>query len=264
VGQARNFRVNQVPNGSRFNCQTCHVSAAGGGTRNPFGNAVFNLVRGPANIAFWSPTLAALDSDGDGFTNGEELGDPEGDFTVIPGFTATNPGNANSRPVVNTPPSVQFTSPVSGGSVRQPQSVTLEATATDQGGTVVRVEFLLDGEVVATDTTFPFSHALDTSLLSLGAHQLAARATDNGGLSTSDAITLNVLGPFRLNAPTPTAGGGLELTWPSVPGATYVIEVSTTLEQWTELGTVTAEGEVSRFEDAAAGEIRFYLVRETL
>jgi hypothetical protein len=95
--EARDFRVNQIPNGHVNSCANCHVSAGGGGTRNPFGNAVFARTGG-SSAAFWSLALATLDSDGDGFTNGEELGDPDGDGQAVPGAPVTNPGVAASRP----------------------------------------------------------------------------------------------------------------------------------------------------------------------
>ncbi len=99
---ARDFRVNQVPNGAVASCNTCHLN--GGGTpRNPFGLAVF-AITGSANRPFWSPALAEKDSDGDGFTNGQELGDPDGDGVPTPGAIVTNPGNRNSKPPANEPP----------------------------------------------------------------------------------------------------------------------------------------------------------------
>ena len=47
-----------------------HVAAAGGGPRNPFGNDF------AANNHEWTQMLCQKDSDGDGRSNGEELGDP--------------------------------------------------------------------------------------------------------------------------------------------------------------------------------------------
>ncbi len=77
---ARAKRVSQVPNGSAFSCNTCHTT--GGGTPlNPFGLEVvtnFLTAAGAAGDVRWGPELAALDSDGDGVSNGAELGDPEG------------------------------------------------------------------------------------------------------------------------------------------------------------------------------------------
>jgi len=75
----------QVPNTSKFSCNTCHTN--GGGTpRNPFGLDVKkNLSNNKIN---WT-ALSKLDSDGDGYTNGVELQDPNG--TYITG--GANPGN---------------------------------------------------------------------------------------------------------------------------------------------------------------------------
>jgi hypothetical protein len=98
----RSFRVAQVPNGSKFSCNTCHNNG-GGSSRNLFGKEV-ELITGSSSTNFWGPQLAALDSDGDGFTNGEELQDPNGEWT--PGSDApgdfslvTHPGDATDFPV---------------------------------------------------------------------------------------------------------------------------------------------------------------------
>ena len=77
---ARSKRVRQVPNGSAASCNTCHT-AGGGSPLNPFGLEIvtnFLTAAGPAGDVLWGPELAALDSDGDGASNGVELGDPEG------------------------------------------------------------------------------------------------------------------------------------------------------------------------------------------
>ncbi len=101
----RSFRVGQVPNGSKFSCNTCHTN--GGGTpRNPFGQAVESIT-GSNNINFWGPQLANLDSDGDGFSNGVELQDPNGEWTpgsAAPGDLAavTHPGDPNDFPPVTS------------------------------------------------------------------------------------------------------------------------------------------------------------------
>lgn len=113
----RSFRVGQVPNGNKFDCNTCHTN--GGGTaRNPFGLTIQNQFLtsvGPNGNVEWGPQLAAIDSDGDGFSNGEELGDPNGTWQQgqpNPGNSAdiTHPGNANDFP---TSVEVVSTNPVS-------------------------------------------------------------------------------------------------------------------------------------------------------
>lgn len=85
---ARPHRVTQYPNGSIFQCSGCHINPNGGGTRNAFGKDVENHLSN-GNVQ-WGTELASLDSDNDGFTNGEELLDPEGNWTI----GDPDPGNA--------------------------------------------------------------------------------------------------------------------------------------------------------------------------
>src|SRR5262249_20449203 len=89
--EARPWRVNQVPNGPVAACLTCHVYP--GGPRNAFGNTVetyggvgfllngdveWGTVAIAASPGAPPKTLAEIDSDGDGRTNGEEPLDPTG------------------------------------------------------------------------------------------------------------------------------------------------------------------------------------------
>lgn len=97
------FRVSQIPNGSKFSCANCHVSPAGGGARNAFGQRVEQGFLDNQGNVKWSAALASLDSDGDGFTNGQELQDPNGVWKIgqaNPGTSSAvaNPGDKNSKP----------------------------------------------------------------------------------------------------------------------------------------------------------------------
>ncbi|MCX7737781.1 MAG: T9SS type A sorting domain-containing protein [Candidatus Kapabacteria bacterium] len=97
-------RVGQIPNGAKFSCLSCHTSETGG-ARNPFGKEIEkNFLN--KDIVQWGSELAKLDSDGDGFTNGEELQDPNGEWksgNSAPGNPdlVTNPGDERSKPNVN-------------------------------------------------------------------------------------------------------------------------------------------------------------------
>lgn len=104
---ARSFRVSQMPYGSNFACAGCHVNPDGGGVRNTFGLDVESIVSPGGSETFWNETLASLDSDGDEFTNGEELQDPNGLWiqgTSLPGDNAlvTNPGDPDDFPAVTS------------------------------------------------------------------------------------------------------------------------------------------------------------------
>jgi cellulose 1,4-beta-cellobiosidase len=94
--------------------------------------------------------------------------------------------NSGTPPPQNTPPTVSLTSPTSGQQFNQGAAVNLSANASDNSG-VSRVEFRIDGALVSTDTTSPYSFS--TSSLSVGSHTAQATAFDNANppLSTSTA-----------------------------------------------------------------------------
>lgn len=119
-GEARPFRVAQVPNGATASCLTCHLNP--GGPRNALGADIEHYggggflvdgnvawatlaVNDPAHPNQPAKTLAELDSDGDGRTNGEELLDPWGSWRIgqaNPGRPelVRSPGTFADAPVV--------------------------------------------------------------------------------------------------------------------------------------------------------------------
>ena len=90
-------------------------------------------------------------------------------------------------PTTNLPPTVVLTSPLAGSLLSR--TVSLAATATDDHG-VAKVEFYADGNLVATDTTAPYSASWRASRR--GIHTLVAKAYDAQGLSaTSATVTVS-------------------------------------------------------------------------
>jgi RHS repeat-associated protein len=76
--------------------------------------------------------------------------------------------------------------PVSGA------SVLLRAAASDDGR-VAKVEFLVDGAVVGTDTAGPYELAWSSTAATNAAHDFSARATDDAGnVTTSSAVSATV------------------------------------------------------------------------
>lgn len=250
-----------LPNGSRFNCSNCHVSSGGGGARNPFGADVLDIVGGSSSIKFWSPELAALDSDGDGFTNGQELGDPDGDGTPIPGASVSNPGSATSKP--NQFPIAAFLLPINAKTVVQPALVNIEASATDSDGTIVRVELLLGNNVVATVTSAPFVFKLDTAALTPGTLDIGVRSIDNRNAASPIArLALTLLQEVRIQSAGVVDGRTFELAWAAPVGTRFVVEASANLTTWTQVGTVTASAEGAKFTEVQPPDAspRFYRV----
>jgi len=90
---------NYIPNGQVKTCLNCHFSI-NGGDRNVFGKAAEKSI---SNKKVMWDKIFNLDSDGDGFTNGEELQDADGQWVIgqsAPGNPSlvTNPGDASSKP----------------------------------------------------------------------------------------------------------------------------------------------------------------------
>lgn len=91
-----------------------------------------------------------------------------------------------------TPPTVQLSAPADGASVSG--VVTISANASDNLA-VARVEFLIDGVLVATDSTAPYSHNWDSAAGPNGQRVLSARAIDGAGnASTSAPRSVSVSG----------------------------------------------------------------------
>jgi subtilisin family serine protease len=116
------------------------------------------------------------------------------------GFGRVNAGAAvtlaaNGVPSDTTPPSVSIASPT-GGSVTGTTTVTVNAS--DNVG-VARVELRVNGSLLGTDTTAPYTFSWNTTALSNGSATLVAAAYDAAGNSASSAsVTVNVS-----NAPPP-------------------------------------------------------------
>jgi endoglucanase len=84
----------------------------------------------------------------------------------------------------NTAPTVTLTAPTSGQSFPAGSAVTLSANASDSGG-IIRVEFRVDGNLVSSDTTSPYS--FNATGLAAGSHTATATAYDNGNPTLSAA-----------------------------------------------------------------------------
>ncbi len=139
----------------------------------------------------WNRTLATGGSTTIGF-NGRWTGtNPNPTSFTLNNIACTGGGGGG-----NQAPAVSLTSPTSGQTFAAGAAVPLAANASDPDGTINRVEFLVDGALVNTDTSSPYSFS--ATGIAAGNHTAAAHAADNGNPAAS---TTSAAVPF-------TVGGG--------------------------------------------------------
>ncbi|MGL1904427.1 MAG: Ig-like domain-containing protein [Fibrobacterales bacterium] len=92
--------------------------------------------------------------------------------------------------VENRPPDVMVTAPIAGATYRE-GAISIEAHASDPGGTVTRVEFYSVGSLLGTDDSEPYSFDWTPGP---GDYTLTAKAVDNEGAeTTSDPIAVSIV-----------------------------------------------------------------------
>jgi hypothetical protein len=134
--------------------------------------------------------------------------DVNGD-TLDAKFLRENGVVADSFSIVKVPPTVPpgvtLTAPANGASYAAPASIGLAADASDDDGTVTKVEFFHGSTLIGTDTTAPYGLAWNG--VAAGNYTLTARATDNdGATTTSTPVNVSVV------AAVPAAPDGLTAT----------------------------------------------------
>jgi hypothetical protein len=118
--------------------------------------------------------------------------------------------SAGRTNTINLPPAVAFTSPSDGATFNRQQPLTLTAAASDPDGSVVRVDFYSDGQLIGSDTAAPWS--LSWTSPPYGKRKLTARATDNqGGISQSPPLGITITSqPPVLALQSPAEGAVIE------------------------------------------------------
>jgi peptidoglycan/xylan/chitin deacetylase (PgdA/CDA1 family)/archaellum component FlaF (FlaF/FlaG flagellin family) len=119
--------------------------------------------------------------------------------------------NTQAVQVDGTPPSVSLTAP-SAGLVSG--AVSLSASASDNVG-VDHVDFLVDGNVVGTVNSDPYTFSWNSATVPDGSHTISARAVDlAGNRTTSSSVTVTVASNNLLhNASLESASGSIPSCW---------------------------------------------------
>lgn len=140
-------------------------------------------------------------------------------------------------------PTLAITNPSEGSYVTN--SISVSATATDTAG-VAKVEFYIDNQLKATDTSSPYSYAWDAPAAGDGSHSVKAIAYDGVGRTATDTRAVIV----AKAAPPPPDTSGPALTNLKL-GGTLVAAGST----FTKSGSLT----VSVSDPSGISRIEFWL-----
>ena len=124
-------------------------------------------------------------------------------------------------------------------------------TASTSGGTISKVDFLVDGSVKSTDSTAPYQYngdggTLDTTTLANGGHTLAEKATATDGRTATASSSVTVSNTSSPSPPPPSNLGGI----PRFGIATgYKILTRTSAQQAFELDQIQSVGaKIVRFD----------------
>lgn len=249
-----------------------------GSTHDQFTPAVTSINVGDKVIWTWAGTPHSTTSGTNGIASG--LWDSGVISTLPHSFTNTfsNPGifsyycsihypfgmtGAVIVASANLPPMIAITSPTNGTVFSAPANVTIHAMAADPNGTVTNVQFLVGASVLTNQAVAPF--AATTNNLAAGSYEISAVATDNGGLTATNLVTINIVAPFPLSITTPQwlPPANFQFTYPANVGLSYVVQRSTSLLStgWTAILTnMAASNPVSFVDSNAVGNPGFYRV----
>ena len=130
------------------------------------------------------------------------------------------------------PPTVTLTAPAPGATVKGTVALTATASASTMNGLkVTRVDFMIDGTIVGTATTSPYTVNWNSTTVTMGNHSLTAKVTDSANdTATTPAITITVsnmaamkvaMAPAQIfPAPGSSASGTANITVKLESGAT--------------------------------------------
>jgi acetyl esterase/lipase len=218
-----------------------------GSTANalPVASFTSSVSSGPAPLTVSFNGSASSDSDGSVTKYAWSFGENAGANNATAAYTYTTPGiypvtlavrdNLGgcasttqfitvlaSTPATGTAPGVAITAPTDGLVLTRPANQLAQATVSDSDGTIVTVEFILDGQTTGFDRAAPFLCIWGN--LAVGAHTVAVRGYDSSGNTTltptpvtfyvqdpalPPTITLTATNP---NASEPGTGGTFTVT----------------------------------------------------
>jgi hypothetical protein len=217
------------------------------------GSGAFTLnlsgASGPFVVEWFNPATGAVNG-GSSTSGGSTL-------TFTPPFSG--PAILYLR-LTNTLPTVALTSPVDNAHITAGTDLVLTASAADSDGSISKVDFFADTNLVGTALNTPF--AVTWGNVTSGSYMLTARATDNlGSITVSAPVNVLVVPNLVLHALF-VSNGALQLEFSGASNREYRLEATTDFLTWQPLATNTANNGLLSFVDPDRSSFsrRFYRV----
>ena len=166
-------------------------------------------------------------------------------------ITASYPGATISNTLIvdtNRAPLVSLTKPANGATFDAPASVVVSVNASDDDGTIDRVDFYAGANLIGTDSTSPYS--ITWNNVPEGGYALKAVAIDSAGAqTTSSSVNINVSAPatppptISINDVTVTEGNTGTLN------AVFAVSLSAASSQTVTVKYQTADGTAAASAD---------------
>ena len=125
----------------------------------------------------------------------------------------------------NVAPTVSLTAPAANAAFAAPATINLAANAADPDGSISKVEFYNGATLLGTDNTAPYTYSWTN--VAAGSYSVTAKATDNGGATTTSAAVAVTVGSSQ----PPTGTANLALGKPATAssewagnGAAYAVD----------------------------------------
>ncbi len=180
----------------------------------------------------------------------------------------SHPEQTGTVLVVSAPlsPTVAITNPAANSVFQAPATLTIGATASENGGTVTNVQFLVNGSSIGNDSTAPYSAT--ASGLAAGSYTLTAVASDGSGLKATNSLSISVTNPppTAVTLLNPSFNhGGFAFSFATQAGYTYdsqVVSPLSTSNNWLTFQSLAGNGSVLRVTNSnATNSAAFYRVR---
>lgn len=263
------------------------VTITVGSPTDKFSPAVVSINTGDQVIWNWATTFHSTTSGTNGVA-GDDNGVPSGSWntgviTALPHSftnTFTTPGNYAffcsvhyASPNFMTgavlvassvlSPTVAITSPASNTVFAAPANVTVQATASEGGGAITNVQFLIDATVLTNQATTPYFATAPN--LAANSYTLSAIASDSSGVTATSSVPISVVAPVTVSLSNSTiiSGTNFQFTYLVNTGLSYVIQRAANLSStnWISLVTNLAASNPAVFLDThATNNPAFYRV----